>query len=651
MMNNNNRILWFKLRTLIFGHPLATQFAEQSKVGVLGGIPIFGSDLISSQGYAPDEILYILLLAGSLGYAYVMKVSLVIVLLLTSIFLVYRKAIKKYPQGGGSYTIAQAHLGGTAGLLAGAALSVDYILTVAVSVSSAIENLTGIFPWLALTPHKVIADCLVIAFMAWINLRGLKESARLFAIPVYLYIVSLIALIGTGFVEILLHGVTPQIPAHLINTNASSMTWFIFARAVAGGTTALTGIEAVSNGVTAFKAPAQKRAIKTLLILSFLVAGGLIGLAYLAGAYHVVPSEGNTTLNQLGLIIFNGQTIPYFILMGTAAAILVIAANTPFAGLPILLSLMARDGCAPRYFKNLGDRLVYSVGIWTLFIISIFLIIIFQGDTHMMLPLYAIGVLLSFSLTGTGLARHVWQEKGKNWISDFSIFAFGGALSFLVFLVFIITKFTQGAWIILIVLPLLVLFFRGIQSVYRGEIYDLEVTPEELAQFQRHVAKVKRRRANAEISEYRNKIIIPVYDLNVMVLKALKYAYALTPQVTAVHVASDPVRAAKLLKHWSENHMEIPLEIVDSPYRATIKDFLAFLDKVERKTNYDTITVVIPEYVPVKLWHNLLHNQTGQLIKLMILLKKSILVTSVPYHPVADKFKPEPPRVKPKILN
>ncbi|HVJ50407.1 APC family permease [Desulfitobacterium sp.] len=646
MINNNNRMLWFKLRTFIFGHPLATQYAEQSKVGVMGGIPIFGSDLISSEGYAPDEILYILLLAGSMGYAYVMKVSLVIVLLLASIFLVYRKAIQKYPQGGGSYTIAQAYLGETAGFVAGAALSVDYILTVAVSVSSAVENFTGILPWLAPTPHKVLADCLLIAFMAWINLRGLKESARLFVIPIYLYIISLIVLMGTGLVGILIHGATPQIPAHLINTNASSMTWFIFARAVAGGTTALTGIEAVSNGVTAFKAPAQNRAIKTLLALSILVAGGLLGLTFLAGAYHIVPTEGNTILNQLGQIIY-GQTILYYILMGTAAAILVIAANTPFAGFPILLSLMARDGCAPRYFKNLGDRLVYSVGIWTLFFISIFLILIFQGDTHMMLPLYAIGVLLSFALTGTGLARHIWHEKEKNWVYDFSVFAFGGTLSFLVFLVFIITKFTQGAWIIMIVIPLLVLFFRGIKNVYRDEIYDLQVTPEALAQFQRHVALVKRRRAHAEISEYRNKIIIPVYDLNLMVLKALKYAYSLTPQVLAVHVASDPDRAAKLLKHWSLNNMEIPLKIIESPYRATVKDFLAFLDKFESNTNYDTITVVIPEYVPEKIWHNFLHNQTGQFLKVMILLKKSVLVTSVPYHQDTDMIKPEPIIAKP----
>ncbi|WP_088189676.1 APC family permease [Desulfosporosinus sp. FKA] len=633
MVSKSNKIFWLRLRTVIFGQPLSTQYAEHARVGVWGGIPIFGSDIISSEGYAPDAILYVLLAAGALGYAYVMQVSLVIVLLLASILLVYRKAIQKYPQGGGSYTIARAYLGENAGLVAGASLSLDYVLTVAVSVSSAIENLTGMFPWLAPTGHKVLADCIVIAFVAWINLRGLKESARIFALPVYLYIICLVGLVGTGIVEIMVHGITQHTTSHLQlpATTGITMTAFLFARAVAGGTTALTGIEAVSNGVTAFKAPSQKRAITTLIILGFIVAFGLIGLVYMAGAYHLVPSDENTTLNQLGLIVF-GHTIPYFALMGSVAAILVIAANTPFAGLPILLSLMARDGNAPRYFKNLGDRLVYSAGIWTLFIISIVLILVFHGDTHMMLPLYAIGVLLSFALTGLGLARHTLSERGKGWVKDAVVFIFGGVVSFLVFLVFITTKFTEGAWIVLIILPLLIFFFHTVHRIYRNEIKVLHPTPEALADFRRHYDNVTQRRAHTQITEYRNKIIVPVYDLNLMVLKTLKYAYAFTPQVTAVHVASDPERKDKLLRHWSEAKIEIPLVIVESPYRAIVHDFMKYLDDLEDRTNFDTITVAIPEYIPTKIRYNFLHNQTGQLLKLMLLYRENILVTSVPYH-------------------
>ena len=640
-MANNNRLLSLKLRTLIFGHPLSTQNAEEAKVGVFGGLPIFGSSIISTEGYAPDEILYVLLLVGSLGYAYISKISIAIVLLVISIFLVYRKAIQKYPEGGGSYTIAKAYLGENYGLIAGACLTLDYVLTVSVSVSSAIENLTGIFPWFAHTQHKVVASCLIILCMAWINLRGLRESARLFAVPVYLYIASLAVLIGTGLIELLVYGVTPTVitTGHIAATSGNGMTWFILARAFAGGTTALTGFEAVSNGVTAFKNPAQKRAIQTLLAMAVIVALGLVGLTYLAGVYHLIPTAGNTILNQLGLIIF-GNSLPYFILMATAAAILVIASNTPFAGLPILLSLMARDGYTPRYFKNLGDRLVYSVGIWTLFLVSSLLIIVFHGDTHSMLPLYAIGVLLSFALTGIGLAKHTWQEQGKKWKSDFTIFSFGGVVSFLVFLIFLITKFKQGAWLILVILPLLVLMFRAIRYVYQGEIKDVKVTPEAVESFHRHVKKLQRRRSHAELADYRNKVIIPVYDLNLIVLKTMRYAYALTPQVTAVHVASDPSRTAKLLKHWAEHHIEIPLEIVESPYRATVKDFLNYIDKVEKKGNFDTITVAIPEYVPEKLWQNILHNQTGQLMKVMLLFRKSILVTSVPYHPVPKEAHP-----------
>jgi len=634
-MANLKKLFSLKLRTLILGHPLSTQNSEESKVGVRGGVPVFGSDIISSEGYAPDEILYVLLLAGTLGYAYVLKISLAIVLLVISIFLVYRKAIQKYPEGGGSYTIAKAYLGENFGLIAGASLTLDYILTVAVSISSAIENLTGIIPWLAPPSHKILADCLVILLMAWINLRGLRESARLFSVPVYLYIATLALLIGTGLVEILVHGVTPTAVAtgHLASQSVSGMTWFILARAFAGGTTALTGFEAVSNGVTAFKKPSQKKAIQTLFVLAIIVSIGLIGLTYLAGSYHIVPTEGNTVLNQLGLIIF-GKNILYFVLMGTAALILVIASSTPYAGLPILLSLMARDGYTPRYFKNLGDRLVYSAGIWTLFLVSSLLIVVFHGDTHTMLPLYAIGVFISFTLTGTGLAKHIWKERGEKWRSDFAIFSFGGVVSFLVLLVFITTKFTQGAWIILLIMPLLVLMFRGIHYIYNIEVQNLDITPEAIDDFHRHVKILNRRRSQIQLADYHNKVIVPVYDLNIIVLKTLKYAYALTPQVTAVHIASDPSRTAKLLKHWAEQHIEIPLEIVDSPYRAIVHDLLNYIDKVEKNGHYDTITLAIGEYVPEKFWHNILHNQTGQLIKLMLLFRKSILVTSVPYHAI-----------------
>jgi amino acid transporter len=632
MIANSNKIFWLRLRTFIFGNPLSTQSAENARVGIFGGIPVFGSNIISSQGYAPDEILYVLLILGSLGYAYIMKISTLIILILVCILLVYRKTIQKYPQGGGSYTIARAYLGDKYGLIAGASLTLDYVLTVAVSVSSAIENLTGIFPWLAVSEHKVLTDCLVILFLAWINLRGLKESARLFALPVYLYITTVIILIGTGLVEILLYGVSTNTTQQIAVTSTSGMTMFIFAKAVAGGTTALTGIEAISNGVSAFKTPAQKRAISTLIILALFVGFGLFGLSYLAGKYHLMPSPGNTILNQLGIIVFGNTAIPYFILMATAAGILVIGGNTPFAGLPILLSLMAKDGNVPRYFKNLGDRLVYSMGIWFLLGVSLLLIIIFHGSTHSMLPLYAIGVFISFALTGIGLAKHIWKEKPKKWFSDFVIFSFGGVVSFLIFLVFLVTKFTQGAWITLIIMPVLVWLFNSIHKVYSTEIEELHVTPEAIDDFQKHVIRIKRRRSTANISEFKNKIVVPVFDLNLIVLKALKYAFSLTPQVKAVHIASDPERTAKLIRHWTENRIEIPLEIVQSPYRATVHDLLGYLDKLEKEGNYDTITVAIPEFVPIKLRHNLLHNQTGQLMKLMLLFRKSILVTSVPYH-------------------
>ncbi len=637
MAGASNKLVWLRLRTLIFGHPLQTKSAEHHKVGLLGGIPIFGSDLISSEGYAPDAILYILVLAGFAGYAAAMKVTTVIMLLLLSILLVYRKAIQKYPQGGGSYTIAHAYLGENFGLLAGASLSLDYILTVAVSVSSAVENLTGIFTWLEPESHKVLADCLIILFMTLVNLRGLKESARLFALPVYGYILSIVALVGFGLFKYFVYGIVPLAANQsLIAANTHAMTWFLLLRAVAGGTTALTGIEAVSNGVTAFKAPSQKNAINTLFILGIIVAVGLSGMIFLASKYQLVPSEQNTVMNQLGLLIF-GKSFMYYFLMGTTAIILVIAANTPFAGLPILLSLMARDGYAPRYFKNLGDRLVYSAGIWALSAISLVLIIIFKGDTHTMLPLYAIGVLISFALTGIGLAKHTLQTRDKGYLKDLIIFSFGGIVSFLVFVVFLITKFKEGAWVVAIIIPLLIMFFRTVAKVYKREISLIKTTPADIEEFNRQVTRISNRRINVELSAYRSKIIVPVFDLNKIVLKALLYAYELTPLVCAVHVASDVERAEKLQHKWQEYNIQIKLEIVESPYRATVHDLLQYLDKLEKDDRFSTVTLVVPEFVPAKIWQNFLHNQTGQLMKLLLLLRKNILVTSVPYHPPENK--------------
>ncbi len=628
-----SKLVWLRLRTLIFGHPIATQSAEHQKVGVFGGIPVFGSDVISSQGYAPDAILYVLVLAGTAGYAASMKVTAAIVLLLVSVLMLYRRTIQKYAQGGGSYTVAHAYLGETMGLLAGASLTVDYILTVAVSISSSVENLTGIFPWLEPTSHKVLADCLIIVFMTLVNLRGLKESARLFALPVYTYIISIFALVGFGMFKYFAYGITPLPHSQaIIAANTETLTLFVFLRAMAAGTTALTGTEAVSNGVTAFKAPAQKRAINTLFVLGFIVAFGLAGMVFLASKYQLIPTDDNTIINQLGLLVF-GRSIMYYVLMAGIAIILVIAANTPFVGLPILLSLMARDGYAPRYFKNLGDRLVYSSGIWFLSLISLLLILIFEGDTHSMLPLYAIGVFISFSLTGFGLARHCLQSKPKGYLRDLPIFLFGGLISFAVFLIFLITKFTEGAWLVAIIIPAFIFIFNTVAKVYRREIELIKTTKEDIDEFNREISRITNRRCQVDLSEYKSKIVVPVFDINKIVLHALQYGYELTPLITAVHVASDKERAEKLQRKWKENNIQIKLEIIDSPYRATVHDLLQYLDSLEKERRYGTVTLVIPEFVPQRLWQNFLHNQTGQLMKLLVLLRKDILVTSVPYHP------------------
>ena len=630
------------LSALIFGNPLKSQNAEENKVGVLASIPIFGSSIISSQGYSVDEMLYVLVALGAIGFAHMAKVSLAVILLLISIMLVYKKAIQKYPQGGGSYTIAREFLGVNYGLLAGAGLTLDYILTVAVSVSSAVENITGVIPWVAATPnHKIGVIIAIILLMTIINLRGLKESAALFALPVYFYLLSVIALVGIGLYKVFLYGVDPVlVTTHPIATTSNGLTLFIFLRALAGGTTALTGIEAISNGVAAYKAPAQKKAIITLFSLGAIVAVGLSGLTFLASKYQLIPTPHNTVMNQLGLIVY-GQTIMYYILMICSALILVIAANTSFAGLPILLNLMARDGYMPRYFKNLGDRLVYDKGIWLLTIIGIVLVIIFKGDTHLMIPLYAVGVLIGFALTGIGLSKHTFRVKKRNWLGDFLVFSFGGFVSTVVFLVFLITKFREGAWIVAIILPAMMILFKYVHTVYAVEKDAIHPSYTDIEQFAERISQINQRRESSDLSEYRNKCIVPVFDINRVVLKALLYAFESTPLVTAVHVASDMERAEKLRKHWIESNIGIELEIIESPYRTVIKDIINYIDQVESDPRWTSITVVIPEYVPNKLLQNFLHNQTGQLLKLLLLLRKNIYVTSIPYHPPVKKRKVE----------
>lgn len=621
------------LSSLIFGNPLKSQNAEEHKVGVLASIPIFGSSIISSEGYSVDEMLYVLVALGAVGFAHMAKVSLGVILLLVSIMLVYRKAIQKYPQGGGSYTIAREFLGVNYGLLAGAGLTLDYILTVAVSVSSAVENITGVIPWVATTPnHKIGVIIGIILFMTIINLRGLKESATLFALPVYFYLLSVLALVGIGVYKVLVFGVDPALVTHPIATTSNGLTLFIFLRALAGGTTALTGIEAISNGVAAYKAPAQKRAIITLFSLGVIVAVGLSGLSFLASKYHTIPTPQNTVMNQLGLIIY-GQTFMYYILMVCSAVILVIAANTSFAGLPILLNLMARDGYMPRYFKNLGDRLVYDKGIWLLTIIGIVLVIIFKGDTHLMIPLYAVGVLIGFALTGIGLAKHTLEVKERNWLGDFIVFSFGGFVSAVVFLVFLVTKFREGAWIVAIILPVMMGLFKHVHTVYQVEKDAIHPSVADIELFAERISQINQRRESIDLSEYRNKSIVPVFDINRVVLKALLYAVESTPLVTAVHIASDMERAEKLRKHWNESNIGIELEIIESPYRAVVNGIMNYIDQVESDPRWTSITVVIPEYVPNKLWQNFLHNQTGQILKLLLLLRKNIYVTSIPYHP------------------
>ena len=295
----------------------------------------------------------------------------------------------------------------------------------------------------------------------------------------------------------------------------------------------------------------------------------------------------------------------------------------------------------PRYFKNLGDRLVYDKGIWLLTIIGIVLVIIFKGDTHLMIPLYAVGVLIGFALTGIGLAKHTFEVKARNWLGDVAVFGFGGIVSSIIFIVFLVTKFREGAWIVAIILPVMMGFFKHVHTVYEVEKDSIHTSSSDIELFAHRIAEINQRRQSSDLSEYRNKSIVPVFDINRVVLKALLYAFESTPLVTAVHVASDMERAEKLRKHWNESKIGIELEIIESPYRAVVNDIINYIDQVESDPRWTSITVIIPEYVPNKLLQNFLHNQTGQLLKLLLFLRKNIYVTSIPYHPPVKRKRVE----------
>ena len=604
----------------LLGKPLENTKLEGEQMPKWKALPIFSSDALSSVGYGPEQIAIVLASVPTLAtYRYFGPIVLAIIALLFIVALSYTQVVRVNPGGGGSYGIAMKYLGVYPALTAGAALLADYILTVAVSISSGTAALVSAFP--VLHPYHVYLDLGVLILMMIVNLRGTREASTVFVWPTYFFLAAMgITLIG-GFYQICngtltAHTVAVETVAPLNQT----ALMLIVLRAFANGCSSMTGIEAIANGVTMFKAPQQKNAIETTAIMACILAIMLGGLGYLIIYLHLLPTQGYTLLSLLVEDIFS-RTLIYYVIQILMMVILYIAANTAYNGLPPLLSFMAVDGYAPRYFANRGERLSYSNGIQVLTLMAGILIVLFQGNIEHLISLYAIGVFLSFTIAQSAMVVYWRQCRERNWRLFSVINGFGALVTACVVVIVLITKFIYGAWIIVLLIPTLVYMFLKVHHHYDDVREQLLLTPEEYTKVM-----------TTDLG--RNIIIIPIASPTQAVAKAIRYAKIISgpkDKIYAVHVYSDDERGKKIKTLWRQLEPDIELIMLQSPYRQLTDPLITFIQELRKETApKDTITVLIPEFETKKLWHRLLHNQSGWLLRLRTLPYLDVVVSTVP---------------------
>ena len=598
------------LKRLIVGAPIPLAQARHERLSKTVALAVFSSDAMSSVAYATEEILLILVLAGTAAAHLTVPIALAIAGLLVVVSVSYQQTIHAYPSGGGSYIVARANLGPTAGLIAAGALLIDYVLTVSVSVAAGVAALTSAVPWLL--THRVLLGIAFTAAIAYANLRGVRESGRVFAVPTYLFIVTFGALVGTGLVR-WLTGTLPPAAAPQAVATTQTLTWFLVLRAFASGCTALTGVEAISNGVPAFKPPEARNAALTMGWMAVVLGTLFIGVSVLASALGIAPLADETVVSQVARRLF-GDGFPYYLVQGSTTLILVLAANTSFADFPRLNSLLARDRYAPRQFRTLGDRLVFSNGILILAGLAAALIVVFGGDTHALIPLYAVGVFISFTLSQAGMVRHWLTDGGAGWRWRLGVNGLGALVTGAVTVVIAVTKFTHGAWIVVFLIPLLVLGFRAIHRHYDTVAEELSLE---------HLV---------EEPPVSNTVLVLVGDLHMGVVKALRYAQSLSPSPKAVYVELDPSATGRLEERWSKGGCGVPLVVLASPYRSMLRPLLDYVGRIRERDANSVVTIVIPEFVPRRWWQHLLHNQTALLVKGALLFRRGVVVVDVPFH-------------------
>ena len=605
--------MFTSIKRLLIGRPLKSYELGEQKLNKTKALAILSSDALSSVAYGPEQILIVLFTISSAAFWYSIPIAVGVLILLTALILSYRQIIFAYPHGGGAYVVSKSNLGINAGLVAGGSLLVDYILTVAVSVSSGTDAITSAFP--ALHGDNVEIAIVFVLFITILNLRGVTESASILAYPVYLFVFALFILIGVGIYKIATGGVPPHLHTP-IGTPVAGISLFILLRAFASGSSALTGVEAISNAIPNFKEPAPKNAAKTLMAMGALLAFLFSGIVFLAYYYGIAPSEKVTVVSQIAEDTF-GRNFVYFFIQGTTALILVLAANTGFSAFPLLAVNLAKDKFIPRMFLIRGDRLGYSNGIIILGVASILLIIGFHARTEHLIPLYAIGVFLPFTLSQSGMMVKWLREKPKGWIPKFIANTTGALISFTVTIIFLVTKFTQ-VWPILIFLPAIVYLFHRIRKHYDAVGGQLSL-----------------KTCEPTFAIEGNVMIVPVAGMTHVVENTLKYVKSLSPdQIIAVYVSFDREDEKQFEEKWKKWQPDVRLVTLYSYYRSIINPLTKFVDTVEHKAregNY-RVTVVIPQFIPKKGWQNILHNQSSLLIRTFLLYRRNVVVTTVPYH-------------------
>lgn len=607
------------VKSLLVGQPLATEQQQHQRLRKIVALAVFASDPLSSNAYATEAIMLVLITAGTGALTLSIPVCVAIVMLLLTVGFSYRQTIHAYPQGGGAYIVAHENLGELPGLIAAGALLIDYVLTVAVSVAAgvfAITSLASTWGYPALSSYRVEIALACIAFITIINLRGVRESGAIFAAPTYLFVFSVLAFVGIGIAELVLTGAVPHIadpapappPTH-------ALTLFLILQAFSAGCTALTGVEAISNGVPAFQRPESRNAATTLLAMLMISTTMFLGITVLAHFTGVIPREDESVVSQVARTIVGTGSF-YFVIQVATALILVLAANTSYADFPRLASILSHDRFLPRQFASRGDRLVFSNGILVLGLLAALLIVVFDAREQAMLPLYAIGVFISFTLSQGGMVSHWLRTREPGWRQSVAINGIGAFLTAVVFVVIIITRFTRGAWAVLVAIPLIVLLFRAVHEHYMRIARQLSLTeaPPPLA-IRRHTA------------------VVLVSGMHRGVIPALEYAQSIAPDnTTALYIELDPEEAIKVREKWTKWGNGIPLVIKPSPYRSLVRPILQFIDELDARYADDVLTVIIPEFVPSRWWEHLLHNQTGLLIKATLFFRRGTVVTSVPYH-------------------